>query len=987
MGNKSIAKASGLKSTFKIDDDKYFMTSFGRGNAAQAEKDLENGKVTDLNNTFSARYKDRQSVVIAKGALQADVQLPATDHNQLQAKDVIEKMYFGQSFPDNIHIQIAYNVMDIKKVLSVYTNIIVYAVNNLLRINPKDDFLGMFSTMNNLKAAAVASAIESVQLIRPSDTGQGNNKTEYNIDTSLFADPNVQKKLAPLLQAAGYNWQKPGDVNPSIISDTIKYRFRLRKKEFIEKAAADYNSIRRNAYLFSYIFPNQKHINPKDIYKVFRLLGTLRQTSFHSDDLRNKGTSNRFTLFTIDTQADDEIKDMLNSAVEARLSELNQNFLQKNAVNLNILFCAYPGADRGRLVRQYYDFSIRKTFKNLGFSLKTLRETILETIEPAMEFTDQRYDSVRSKLYSLIDFVIYNYYLSHAEQAQQIVDSLRALMITKEDKEQEMDKVKKEQVYQPAARALWQGIGETVLNVIKPAVSKCRSHRGIEEYEEDVDPSLFAELEPVLLQAGSLNYFAKAIYVISSFLDAKEINMFLDSLINSFDNIESLKASADFMQIPVRFTEQHDFFNHCASFADDLRIVKSVAGMNKSKKAQKNTAVHINPYRYYDCAAMFGEYNQDRVHQMFHLDEKGGSKSRVHTLRNFFINNVIYSNRYAYVIRFVAPESARAIMENHALVSFALQQVDDKQIERYYMSNRKDEDPASAAPDTMRKYLASRLMDVKFDTFAKVSNDSSEAKEKERLKALVGLYLTVIYLITKSLVRINTSYSIAFSIFERDCAIMNAKARQETDPELRALIQNISIKGGGYMGITNYFDAKARQMDEECGYYDRKYNSKHTHRPYTFARLENEIQALLDLKASGDKTASMRAKALCKKYRGRERAKIIYTLNSAHYADSTFRWFRNNVEHLSVVAKLPYYVKDIQHVQSYFDLYHYLLLRCLADGKALWQSATKEKLASALRHQTVYKDFLYGILAPFAYNPARYINLTCKEKFIEGYGK
>ena len=33
-------------------------------------------------------------------------------------KDIIEKMYFGETFDDNIHIQIAYNIMDIKKIFS-----------------------------------------------------------------------------------------------------------------------------------------------------------------------------------------------------------------------------------------------------------------------------------------------------------------------------------------------------------------------------------------------------------------------------------------------------------------------------------------------------------------------------------------------------------------------------------------------------------------------------------------------------------------------------------------------------------------------------------------------------------------------------------------------------------------------------------------------------------------------------------------------------
>jgi hypothetical protein len=224
-------------------------------------------------------------------------------------------------------------------------------------------------------------------------------------------------------------------------------------------------------------------------------------------------------------------------------------------------------------------------------------------------------------------------------------------------------------------------------------------------------------------------------------------------------------------------------------------------------------------------------------------------------------------------------------------------------------------------------------MQVSFDTFSKVSNNPNEAVEKEKLKAIIGLYLTIIYLITKSLVRINTSYSIAFGIFERDCLIMQKKADMEED-ETSSLLKDVSIDNNP-IAITEYFNEKG------------KLNK----------RVKN----------------------------------LVYRNIGNHYNDFTFKIFRNNVEHLTVVSKLPSYIDDITNVKSYFDLYHYVMFRLLYDGKngnsSISSDITKSKYGDVIKYQSACKDFLYGILAPFAYNPARYINLACKNKFIESYGK
>lgn len=930
MSKKSIAKANGLKSTFKLDDDKYFMTSFGKGNKAQEEKYIEGLNVDDIHNTFNATVKNASQTTIKGVVGQSDIQMPVKDKNQLQAKSVIEKIFFGQSFNDNIHIQIAYNVMDIKKLFSVYANNIIYMVNNLLRMDYDKDFIGMFGTMNNLEAAKIAYEIINSKLI----TKDKEKSDYYFIDMTVWS-AEKDKSLSALNRIVKKNSVK-GLKYFENISNCIVHQLGFTDFKYIKSATESYKPIKnmgldKCANYFSDIFADKDgNINLDYIYECLRLLGTMRQTAFHSDDFKDEASriSNTYTLFEINDKAAKETRTVLNAITKNKIETINNNFVNTSTVNLNILFSAYPDADKKNLIKNYYDFAVRKTHKNIGFSVKTLREVILAEENDLKKLNEKEYDSVRQKLYSLLDFVIYTYYLDNDKKGLSFVNSLRQL--TEARNEETTLEDKKLTLYKTEAKELWSNIEAIVLNKVIPGIDKCKTNGGIKLLSTAIDGDLKSEILSAVQDSSKLSYFAKAIYCICAFLDGKEINMFLDSMINSFDNIVSLVKISKYANINIIFSDNYDFFNNCEQIADELRFIKSIARMNNGKKATKDSKVNIKGFQYYDAAAILGETDESRVKSLFKLDKKS-----THALRNFFINNVINSNRYNYVIRFVNPQSARKIMQNEALVSFAISDIDDKQIIRYCESTQIPYNAKNPDLAEMRIALVEKLLKVDFDTFAKVSNNREEAMEKERLKSLVGLYLTIVYLITKSLVRINASYSIAFSIFERDCMIMDMKAKSTLDDN-SYLIENISFnnKESNYFGLTEYFIKNNKVND---------------------------------------------------------RVKNLVLRNQKHYNNDTFRYFRNNVEHLAVVAKLPVYVSDIVKVDSYFDLYHYLMLRALDEGykgnSSIKNIATGSEIDRVLDYQSAWKDFLYGILAPFAYSPARYINLACKNKFIEGYGK
>ena len=109
-------------------------------------------------------------------------------------------------------------------------------------------------------------------------------------------------------------------------------------------------------------------------------------------------------------------------------------------------------------------------------------------------------------------------------------------------------------------------------------------------------------------------------------------------------------------------------------------------------------------------------------------------------------------------------------MSNDVLVKFVLSEIPQTMIDRYYMSVSGKS--SAIAFEEEVEFLTDKLTSLNFDAFKdvkqKAKNGSAEAIEKERKKAVVGLYLTIIYKITKELVKINALYTIAISCLERD---------------------------------------------------------------------------------------------------------------------------------------------------------------------------------------------------------------------------
>ena len=152
---KHKSKAAGVKSVFTLDkDNTLLMTSFGKGNDAKPEKRVEGSKITNIPAVpaYSALQQNKEFKIEGRADIKAYISNPAFSKKQggsdlIGLKEKIENRFFGQSFDDNIHIQIAHNIQDIEKIMAVHINNVVYEIDNMLR-SDEESFIDIIGFLN-----------------------------------------------------------------------------------------------------------------------------------------------------------------------------------------------------------------------------------------------------------------------------------------------------------------------------------------------------------------------------------------------------------------------------------------------------------------------------------------------------------------------------------------------------------------------------------------------------------------------------------------------------------------------------------------------------------------------------------------------------------------------------------------------------------------------------------------------------------------------
>lgn len=864
---KSSVKAAGMKSIL-VSENKMYITSFGKGNSAVLEYEVDNNDynktqlsskdnsnielcgVNEVNITFSSKHGFESGVEInTSNPTHRSGESSPVRWDMLGLKSELEKRFFGKTFDDNIHIQLIYNILDIEKILAVYVTNIVYALNNMLGEGDESnyDFMGYLSTFNTYK---------------------------------VFTNP-----------------------NGSTLSDD--------KKENIRKSLSKFNALLKTKRLgyFGLEEPKTKDTRvleayKKRVYHMLAIVGQIRQCVFH--DLSEHSEYDLYSFIDNSKKVYRECRETLDYLVDERFDSINKGFIQGNKVNISLLIDMMKGYEADDIIRLYYDFIVLKSQKNLGFSIKKLREKMLD--EYGFRFKDKQYDSVRSKMYKLMDFLLFcNYYRNDIAAGESLVRKLRFSMTDDE----------KEGIYADEAAKLWGKFRNDFENIADHMNGDVIKELG--KADMDFDEKI---LDSEKKNASDLLYFSKMIYMLTYFLDGKEINDLLTTLISKFDNIKEflkiMKSSA--VDVECELTAGYKLFNDSQRITNELFIVKNIASMRKPAASAKLTMFR-------DALTILGiddKITDDRISEILKLKEKGKG---IHGLRNFITNNVIESSRFVYLIKYANAQKIREVAKNEKVVMFVLGGIPDTQIERYYKSCVEFPDMNSSL-GVKRSELARMIKNIRFDDFKNVKQQAKgrENVAKERAKAVIGLYLTVMYLLVKNLVNVNARYVIAIHCLERDFGLY-----KEIIPELASK------------------------------------NLKNDYRILS--------QTLCELCDNGDESPN-----LFLKKNKRLRKCVEVDINNAD--SSMTRKYRNCIAHLTVVRELKEYIGDIRTVDSYFSIYHYVMQRCITKREDDTKQEEKIKYEDDLLKNHGYtKDFVKALNSPFGYNIPRFKNLSIEQLF------
>ncbi len=865
---KSSVKAAGMKSIL-VSENKMYITSFGKGNSAVLEYEVDNNDynqtqlsskgssnielrgVNEVNITFSSKHGFESGVEInTSNPTHRSGESSPVRWDMLGLKSELEKRFFGKTFDDNIHIQLIYNILDIEKILAVYVTNIVYALNNMLGIKDSesyDDFMGYLSARNTYE---VFTHPDKSNL---SDKAKGNIKKSF----STFNDLLKTKRL-------GYFGLEEPKTKDTRVSQAYKKR----------------------------------------VYHMLAIVGQIRQCVFH--DLSEHSEYDLYSFIDNSKKVYRECRETLDYLVDERFDSINKGFIQGNKVNISLLIDMMKGYEADDIIRLYYDFIVLKSQKNLGFSIKKLREKMLD--EYGFRFKDKQYDSVRSKMYKLMDFLLFcNYYRNDVVAGEALVRKLRFSMTDDE----------KEGIYADEAAKLWGKFRNDFENIADHMNGDVIKELG--KADMDFDEKI---LDSEKKNASDLLYFSKMIYMLTYFLDGKEINDLLTTLISKFDNIKEflkiMKSSA--VDVECELTVGYKLFNDSQRITNELFIVKNIASMRKPAASAKLTMFR-------DALAILGiddNITDDRISEILKLKEKGKG---IHGLRNFITNNVIESSRFVYLIKYANAQKIREVAKNEKVVMFVLVGIPDTQIERYYKSCVEFPDMNSSL-EAKRSELARMIKNISFDDFKNVKQQAKgrENVAKERAKAVIGLYLTVMYLLVKNLVNVNARYVIAIHCLERDFGLY-----KEIIPELAS------------KNLKNDYRILSQTLCELCDDRDKS--------PNLFLKKNKRLRKCVEVDINN--------------------------------ADSIMtRKYRNCIAHLTVVRELKEYIGDIRTVDSYFSIYHYVMQRCITKRENDTKQEDKIKYEDDLLKNHGYtKDFVKALNSPFGYNIPRFKNLSIEQLF------
>lgn len=555
QNRKTSVKAAGLKSVM-VADKKILLTAYGKGNDTVIEKIVKDKKIEDIGDPkkFDAEIRETKTKKASKkefsidGRLEQDARTDVpkgAKKDQLGAKDTLEKIFFGKAFPeDNIRIQMIYNVLDIEKEYSRHITNSVYGVNHLNRNihseydDERNDYIGNIF------------ANDKIETIRENDIKQKQNKKVPKKGTKYDRFLNYYK---------GEKTER-----------TDKW----------ENGARDYLIYYEEAFQDAIEELQLKNWEraEKEVYERLCLLSLLRQSVVHG------GFEHEFER-KITTAPQNVLSDpqyrrlqvVLEKHYKRRVEGIDKNFIGNNKTkNLPILFDIYNAAseeEKKELTVAFYKFIVLKENKNMGFSLKKLREMLLLK-EDYLFIRGEDFDTARSKLYSIVDFAIYKYYEDKWGNSE--VDIVEKLRGTTSEEE-------KEAIYEKEADLLAEEM-KPILTREQLSKLKGDAIRNIKN-DETVKENW---LDGARISDSTPSQFTLVANFLTLFLDGKEINEFLSMMINKLESIAALNSVLSNRKVnPVEKPKKDEKKKRLKGFAQLAEMQKEISGVADSGLANE----------------------------------------------------------------------------------------------------------------------------------------------------------------------------------------------------------------------------------------------------------------------------------------------------------------------------------------------------------------------------------------------------------------
>lgn len=870
---KTTAKSLGLKSVLKVNDD-LVISTFGK-----KEKPMVVEQSVDKNTGDKEYYVEKEIAKFESDLNDKKSELTLTevkhknspivinvDHKQqneigmdyLRFKSILEKEFFEKEYFDNVHIQIAYNLLDLKKIIGLHINDTIYSLANLQR-GKKVDLVGVLSVNKDFFQLDEDKQEQNKQYIR-------NVRPYYLYFDGAFVTTKIKRP----------------DGKTKIVPDN------------------------------------------KFNYLTLRSLSLIRQGCAHSGE-------HSYLLYNFEKYRDYQAIDRhVKSLFKDELSKFNNNFIDQNKLNLELLFALKKignnQTEQKAVASKFYEYILYRDNKNLGFNLRTIRENILKELY-GDDILSKDIQSIRPKINSILDFYLFEYYQANNELTESIVSKLRESK-TDEDKEKIYD--------EECGNFLKENNGNfkdqciDVVETIKSVIDQKNAQEGDNKKQQRFNIELENKFD-----GESCKSFPLLMYLFCKFLDAKEVNELLTSIINKLENIESLIDALVTLNKWDGFSSNYSLFDkqNIRSLINDFRLVKNLSSSKRKLKKAKQYEYQKNKQLYADAINLFKKDN------FVHLNDEEGtgldlylstlltkkSGNRGDKVKNFIESAIIKNRRFVYLIRYADPEKCCKLVHNEKMLKFVLGEYNEEmmplsQLQKYYNAVTENNDNNCENRNKMIDTLVNELMSVSIEKILGFGEGLSNKENEEFInhqKQVVSLYLTIAYLIVKGIVHTNSLYYIAWYAFARD----HFYKFGENDPS-------------DYLWLTKEYN-------------DRK---------------KNRVKDLIEHNIKEAKDA----------------------LNS----DGLFIEYRNKVMHLNICNEFVDYLDGIGDIGSYFDIYQYVvqrwsLLKCKKHFKD--QNYANKLEGDLNKYKTYQRNFLKIINLPFAYNLARYKNLTIGDLFNDKY--